>query len=137
MACGLNKPNFYTIKAQISNLAKYTPSSFTSFSYDKNITEHYEWADVVISHAGAGTFYQLMEMGKKVILIPNNTLKDGHQNDICNYANNNNYAYILHDFEEIENILKQIKVHTFDTYNKEKSQIAQYIYDLITCNDKQ
>ena len=30
----------YTIKAQISNTAKYIPTSFDSFPYDKNIIKH-------------------------------------------------------------------------------------------------
>lgn len=124
----------YTIKAQISNTAKYIPTSFDSFAYDKNIIKHYEWADIIIAHAGAGTFYQLMEMGKKVILIPNEQLKDGHHNDICNYANNNNYAYVLNDIENLENILKKIQVHQFEKYEKNENEISKYIYNLIVGN---
>lgn len=124
----------YTIKAQISNSAKYIPTSFDSFSYDKNIIEHYEWADIVIAHAGAGTFYQLMEMGKKTILIPNQELKDNHQNDICNYAQNNNYAYVLNEIKDIKTIIKKIQVHEFNTYKKDENKISQYIYDLIIKN---
>ncbi len=72
-----------------------------------------------------------MEMGKKTILIPNEQLKDGHQNDICNYAKNNNYAYVLNNVEEIENILNTIEVHKFDTYKRDEVKIAKYIHDLI------
>ena len=121
----------YTIKAQISNHAKYTPSSFDSFAYDKNIMEHYDWADIIIAHAGAGTFYQLMEMKKKVLLIPNENLKDSHQNDICNFAQKNNYAYVLHDIKNLESILEKIEQHEFTNYEKDKNKISQSIYNII------
>jgi len=127
--------NDYIIKAQISNSAKYIPNSFDSFAYDKNISEHYKWADIIISHAGAGTFYQLMEMGKKVILIPNGQLKDDHQNDICTYAKNNNFAYVLNNMEDLEDLLEKISIHKFNTYQKDENKISNYIYNLIVKNN--
>ncbi len=124
----------YTIKAQISSTAKHIPASFDSFSYDKKIMEYYKWADIVIAHAGAGTFYQLMEMGKKVILIPNEQLKDGHQNDICTYAQKNNYAYVLNNIGDLQKILEKIKAHTFNKYKKEENRISDYIYNIMSKN---
>lgn len=121
----------YSIKAQISDSATYIPVSFDSFAYDSKIMPYYNWADVIVAHAGAGTFYQLMELGKKVILVPNSELKDGHQNDICTYAQNNNYAYVLEHTEEIAMILEKIQTHKFNHYTKDPNEISSYICQLI------
>ena len=124
-------PQKYAVKAQISDTAKYIPKSFESFAYDPDIQVHYEWADVIISHAGAGTFYQLMEMGKKVIFVPNQTLKDSHQNDICTYALKHNYAFVLNDVTALEMFLAKIQDHHFIPYEKDTDEISQTIYHII------
>ena len=121
----------YNIKAQISDTATYIPTSFDSFTYDSKIISYYDWADIIVSHAGAGTFYQLMELGKKVILVPNLELKDGHQNDICTYAHNNNYACVLEQIEDIKEVLKKIQRHQFNHYSKDPNDISTYICQLI------
>lgn len=124
-------PDRYTIKAQISDLASYRPNSFESFAYTKNITDYYEWADVIIAHAGAGTFYQLMEIGKKVIFVPNHTMKDNHQNDICRYALDNNLAFVLGKPEQLIELLDTLEKHHFTKYHKPENSIARYLYDIV------
>jgi len=121
----------YTVIAQISNLAIYQPLSFESFAYTEEIVNYYEWADVIISHAGAGTFYQLMELGKKVIFIPNVTLKDQHQDDICTYALQNNYAFSTKNYSEIPKLLDIIREYDFRPYRKDSQKIASFVFDRI------
>jgi len=121
------------VKAQISNLAKYTPSKFESFAYTNAIKEHYEWADVIISHAGSGTLFQLLEMNKKTIFVPNNIHKDAHQNDLCRFVVDNNHAFVLNDYAELNALIEDIENYEFNTYNKETNGIAKYIVELI-CN---
>ena len=130
--CDKNLNNkHYIIKAQISDKAKFRPSNFEAFPFSSDIMEYYNWADIIIAHAGAGTFYQLMEMNKKVILVPNNTLKDKHQNDLCSFAQNNNYAYVMKNFDDIPRMLNNITSHHFKKYVKDKNEIANYIIENI------
>lgn len=124
----------HIVKAQISNLATYTPSNFEYFAYTKKIKEHYEWADIVIAHAGSGTLFQLLELNKKAIFVPNNIHKDAHQNDLCRFVKENNYAFVLNDYNDLNKLLKHIEDYVFDSYYKEKSDVAEYILDII-CSD--
>ena len=85
----------FEVIAQVSELASYTVQNIKGITFTKDINTYYNDADIVITHAGAGSTYNLLEMNKKVILVPNNTLKDGHQNDICKFIKDHNYGEVL------------------------------------------
>lgn len=121
----------YTIKAQVSDLCLYQVKKFEVFEYTDKIQKYYDWADVVISHAGAGSFYKLMEQGKKVIFVPNTELKDNHQHDICKFAEDNNYAFVLHNYNDLNELLGKIGSYYFTKYIKEKNEISEYILTVI------
>ena len=52
---------------------------FECRSFFDNMGECYQWADVVISRAGAGTLAELSACGKAVIVIPLSSSSDNHQ----------------------------------------------------------
>lgn len=121
----------HNVKAQISNLAEYVPANFESFAYTGDILDCYNWADVVVAHAGSGTLFQLLEMNKKTIFVPNNIHKDAHQNDLCRYVQNNNFAFVLNEYEEINSLIDRIAEYDFNLYRKENSNIAEFVVELI------
>lgn len=121
----------HEVRAQISNLAIYKPASFEYFEYTREVVKLYEWADVVIAHAGSGTLFQLIEMGKKCIFVPNNIHKDNHQNDLCRFVADNDYAYVLNDYEQLCNQLRDINSHQFNRYQKQQSDIAGFITKIL------
>lgn len=89
--------------------AKYKPVNFPFIEYTDDINKLYNESDIIISHAGAGSIYNLLEKEKIIILVPNLERIDKHQNDIAKYMNENNYAISVNSFEEIENVLKNIQ----------------------------
>lgn len=119
------------IKCQISNLAEYKPANFDSFEYTQDIVALYEWADVVVAHAGSGTLFQLLEMGKRCIFVPNNIHKDKHQNDLCKYVVDNDYAYVLYEYKQLNQLLEDIGSHRFNRYVKGSSEMASFITDIL------
>ncbi|KAF9036601.1 glycosyltransferase 28 [Panaeolus papilionaceus] len=53
------------------------------WQYKPSLEKCYEKADLVISHAGSGTIVDVLRMGKVMIVVPNNTLADNHQEELA------------------------------------------------------
>jgi len=92
---------------QISNDG-YVPKNYKFYDFCEDIDTYYNWADVVITHAGAGSVYQLLELDKKVIIIPNLSRVDSHQIDIANYMEEMQYALVCYDLNELEKSISNI-----------------------------
>jgi beta-1,4-N-acetylglucosaminyltransferase len=97
---------------------KYKPKNHTYFSFTDDIHPFYEKADVIITHAGAGSIYKLLEIGKKIIVCPNLFRKDKHQAQIAKYVEENNFAMACYNLKEIQSILLCTDFSNLTTYSK-------------------
>ncbi|MEX9604329.1 PssE/Cps14G family polysaccharide biosynthesis glycosyltransferase [Providencia rettgeri] len=93
----------------IQSMGNYIPKNHEHFSFESNINKIYKDYDIIITHAGAGSIYNLLEMKKKIVIVPNLERVDNHQQDIALYVEKNNYALIAWRFEEIPICLDKIK----------------------------
>lgn len=75
---------------QIGN-GKYVPKNAKWFRFENDLSTWYSQADLIITHNGAGTLFEILPLRKKIIVVPNpNTIqlenldiviklaKDGH-----------------------------------------------------------
>jgi len=51
--------------------------------FKPSLREEYARADLVISHAGSGTILDVLRMGKPLIVVPNASLLDNHQQELA------------------------------------------------------
>ncbi|MDD4082341.1 MAG: glycosyltransferase [Sphaerochaetaceae bacterium] len=78
----------YKIFAQIGE-SKYMPKNieFTKFLTYQEMQSKIKWADLVISHAGAGSIIDLLISKKRFVLFPRlkeyNEAIDNHQLELC------------------------------------------------------
>jgi beta-1,4-N-acetylglucosaminyltransferase len=117
--------------AQISEFSSCNVTNIVAFPFVSNINEYCQNADIIISHAGAGSVYNILEMQKKALFVPNNKLKDGHQEDICKFIIKNDYAevYKLGSVTNINELLLEVHSKTFNTYsNPTNFQLVNCIY---------
>ena len=56
----------------------------TSYDYKPSISEDIENADLVISHAGAGTATEVLDAKKALIVVVNESLMNNHQTELAN-----------------------------------------------------
>ncbi|KAL1944500.1 hypothetical protein VTO73DRAFT_2930 [Trametes versicolor] len=50
--------------------------------FKPSLKQDYERADLIISHAGSGTIIDVLRLGKPLIVVPNPTLLDNHQEEL-------------------------------------------------------
>lgn len=55
--------------------------------FKPSLEEDYNVADLVISHAGSGTILDVLRRGKSLIVVPNPTLLDNHQEELADALN--------------------------------------------------
>jgi len=66
----------------------YPPPSSTAIEIDSfrlkdDLSEDFQKADIVISHAGAGTILDALEKHKRLIVVPNKSLMNNHQEQLA------------------------------------------------------
>ena len=97
---------------------KYKPVNFPFITFVDNIDEYYQKARLIICHAGAGTVYQLLEMGKKIIVVPNMNRSDPHQRELADYISNNKYGLISDSLTDIHQKVAEAESFVPRKYNR-------------------
>jgi beta-1,4-N-acetylglucosaminyltransferase len=109
----------HDIEFQIADGA-YKPANYPALAFVDHeiILTKYRSADIVIAHAGAGTIYQLLDMRKKSIIVPNLDRSDKYQLDIADFLLRHNYAFVAYNFNQIPIFLKTINAYEFAAFHK-------------------
>jgi len=55
------------------------------FDYAPGLAQHIDGAALVISHAGAGSLFEALAAGKKVVAVPNSLLMHNHQAELAEH----------------------------------------------------
>jgi beta-1,4-N-acetylglucosaminyltransferase len=110
---------------------KYNPVNFPFFTFTKNIDEYYHQSEIIICHAGAGTIYKLLEMGKKLIVAPNMTRSDPHQKEMAEFIEKNKYGVVCWDMEDILFSLKKVTSFKPIKYQKPKFSGGELLLQMI------
>ena len=77
------------------------------FDYKPCINKYINDASLVISHAGAGTSLEALRAGKKLIVVPNETLLDNHQLELANKLADEGYC-LTASCLELEAVLEKV-----------------------------
>ncbi|GLS89025.1 hypothetical protein GCM10007916_00920 [Psychromonas marina] len=109
----------------------YVPKSNTYVTMLSTIEEAYREHDLVITHAGAGSIFRLLELRKKIIIIPNVDRIDTHQTDIAKYMGDNQHALICDDLSALGENISQSSTFKYIPYLKEGFFKADEIADFI------
>jgi len=109
----------------------YTPLNGSSFGFVDSVDSYYNHSDIVITHAGAGSVYNLLELHKKLVVVPNLERVDKHQRDLAGFLEENNYALVVWDLDRLLNILKSVKAFQPAKFEKDPffkyEEIASYL----------
>jgi len=107
------------------------PEGMESFEYTDRIAEYYAMADVVVTHAGAGSIYQLLGLGKSIVIVPNTDRLDTHQSDIANFMHANGHALSVMDLNELVAAVQNAADTAFRPFRREAFFAAEEILDFL------
>ncbi|NQZ10127.1 MAG: hypothetical protein HRT35_23505 [Algicola sp.] len=107
----------WQLTGQIAD-GNYHPKNFQSVRFTDDIGALCVAADLIITHAGAGTVFELLESHKKLILVPNTTRKDPHQIEMANYVTANRYGLVCDDLSQLEALILSSENFTPQPYSK-------------------
>jgi len=116
----------YDVEAQIGT-SKYIPKYINYYRYTDYMADRIEWADIVITHGGAGTVYDLLEKQKKTIVVPNPNVRGNHQIEIANFVNENNFAIALRNQEGLLDALSDCKNKSFESYSNNSDDLINFL----------
>tara|TARA_R110000787_G_scaffold147907_1_gene261789 strand:- start:154 stop:606 length:453 start_codon:yes stop_codon:yes gene_type:complete len=110
--------NKYQLTCQISD-GKYQPINHKFFHFSDKFPSLIADADIVITHGGAGTIFQLLELQKKIIVVPNLDRIDKHQTDLASFVSDNHYAIVCNNLDQLAYDLEQCIHFTPASYQKD------------------
>lgn len=110
-------PEGVEIECQIAS-GSYIPQNFSYFRFTEDFDRTLSSAHAVISHAGAGNVFKLLEMGKPAIVVANLERKDPHQLELARYVNENNLALGLTELSALQPSLNKILSFQPSPYQK-------------------
>jgi beta-1,4-N-acetylglucosaminyltransferase len=107
----------FDVTCQIAN-GKYMPK-IKHLRFCDDFSRRLAVADVVITHGGAGTVFELLEQGKKMVVVPNLFRVDKHQTDLAKHVEQNNFGVVCWALEDLADCLQRCIDTTFNPYTKD------------------
>nr|MCK4929515.1 hypothetical protein [Nanoarchaeota archaeon] len=116
--------------AQTGNI-DFVPQNLKHFRFTNNIDEYYKKADLIISHGGAGTIYELLNKNKKVIAVANKDRTDEHQEEILRALSKEGYLIWCKNLRDLKKCIQRAKKFKFKKYKKPKCEIARRVKEFL------
>ena len=86
--------------------------------------------DLIISHAGAGSIYSVLELRRPLIVIPDMIRIDKHQTEMARFVTESNYAEVAYNCYDLKLLLNKFMNTGFNNnlyYNKTSFEISEFI----------
>lgn len=106
---------------------KYEPKNHEFFDYTDNFADYLDKADIVATHGGAGTLFDLIGRGKKVVGVANEERDDLHQWDLLKKLSEEAHIIWCKDLKNLAKCVEQAKTFAPKKYQKPECHIAEEI----------
>ncbi|KAG7092372.1 hypothetical protein E1B28_008731 [Marasmius oreades] len=85
------------------------------WKYKPSLRGEYERADLVISHAGSGSILEVLRLGKPLIVVPNASLLDDHQQELATALEEMNHLKVS-TISDLARNIAQFKPDSFSQF---------------------
>lgn len=124
----LNKRGYNQLILQIGNstiepncVARCGFENIGSFKLKPSIQEYMKSADLVISHAGAGSCLEALENNKPLVVVTNQLLMDNHQLELAQQLYKDKHLYYC-TCDELLNTLERMDLTKLVPFVNDKSK---------------
>jgi len=105
----------FDVTCQIAD-GSYIPKNHKYIRMTDVIEQYFAEADVVITHAGAGTVFYLLESVKKMVVVPNCERVDNHQLDLAQYVEKNMFAKVCYQLTDLPSCIHSVNTTEYSPY---------------------
>ena len=119
------------VVVQIGN-GSYVPKNANWFRFEHGLTKYYNEADLVITHNGAGTIFELLALGKKTIAIPNPGTIQMENIDIVKKLSKEGHIILCMDVEWLTEAIEHSKSWVPKPYSEPPCRIPDMIEEFLS-----
>lgn len=119
----------HEVTVQCANGQKSKNFDCTEFIED--IDAAYQQADLIITHAGAGSVFRLLEAGQRILVVPNLEREDDHQKELAQFVDDSQYGLVCYDLARLDETLHRAATFSAEPYKKTEFHAAQEIVEWI------
>ena len=122
--------------AQIGH-TDYAPRTYgyTDFLNQDDFLSRISSCDVLITHSGVATIIAGMRLEKPVVVVPRfadyGEHVDDHQLQIADSFSSKNLVLMCKEVEDLAQLVKRAKTHTFSKYVSQRARVTQTIRDYL------
>lgn len=109
----------------------YKPKNCEYYSFVPEIQPYYKKARLIIAHGGAGTTFNLLSMGKKIIGVSNPHKPDRHQEQILKALSKDGYLIWCKDLRNLLKLVNGMKRVKLKKYKAPECKINEIIEENI------
>ena len=107
---------------------EYIPRNCKWFRFETPLSKYFKRSRLVITHGGAGTLFECLNLDVKVIAISNPKAKGEHQSDLIDELDKENYI-IVSDLNQLRRAIRETK--KLKKYIVPKCEIGEKIIEFL------
>ncbi|KAL6146629.1 hypothetical protein ACLB2K_057307 [Fragaria x ananassa] len=96
------------------------------FTFSSSIADHLRAASLVISHAGSGSIFETLRLGKPLIVVVNEDLMDNHQSELAEELADRKHLYCARP-QTLCHIIADMKLESLIPYHPGQAKIKQQV----------
>nr|CAG4642222.1 EOG090X0KOU [Eurycercus lamellatus] len=105
------------------------------YSFKDNILHDMESASLIISHAGAGSCLESLNVGKPLIVVVNDTLMGNHQHELADKLHSEGYVNMCYP-NNLPTVLENSSLACFKPFPRSDNQLfSNYVEKLMGFSD--
>ena len=109
----------------------YKPKNCEYFDFSSDLNQYIKKSNLVIAHGGAGTTFEVLNQGKKLISVENPDVNDSHQWDLISQLSKESYAIWCKNLSQLKGKILLAKKFKFNIYTQPECEIHTRIMEYL------